>query len=723
MRLSDRRDLRAVSLAFGLSYLAACGSPSSRPNQQEERGSSEFKSRLRLGVGAARPAPLEASNSLHLTAAADGVVQLTVDPLTQNWGWVSFDTDRVPTIASLAELEPWSRAYIKAHAADLGLRSGEILSFDKTSFEPLPGTHMITFQRSFEGVTIKGAFVQFIFAVQANGSYRLREIINNGLGEIEVVGEKTPVTAQQAIAAIGISSFESLGASDVIHAAQGSQNQYVFRRATEYSFRDQSDGDEIFRVTFDNDTLDILEAYSNRLTAKQTLSLNAYTRSYVLKDEKPRPLPSFSVRVAGVATPLDADLNGSFTTDATQVTVALVGTNSVAGVVNTETAPNAFYSFPLTLPAAGGSTTLNLTQADPASLNAYLAVSEINAHAKSFFPPGSVPLFTNGIQVNVNMTDQAQQFCNAFFDGVSLNFFRAGNNCANTALVNDVVYHEWGHALDNATGIVTTPNGITDGAFSEGLGDIIAGFFINAPEIGIGFGLNDANTFIRNLKNVRRNPPANAAEAEVHSAGQIIGGAFWDLRTGLIKMMGPKLGAQKANELLFKHMTMTDRFLDSYQSLLRLDDKDQNPATRSPLYCTINKAFAAHNLSAGVTETDACIDPDQGLKVRVDVDQGNGKLQVIASSWSASAIEACSGKVTTCTSSSPGYVRFVGDGKSPKFVAPNGKLLFEGTSRIEVLNGEPVTFIGRDGTGKMVGLRTVQFKARDTSADLSQRLK
>lgn len=712
--------LKTLSILLTLAQLGACGHPNSRGEGDRKRGSAEFKKNLLLGIGASRPAPLEGAGQLGLAAQQDGIVQLTMDPVSFTWGWVTFDTQRVPLIADASELEEWSRQYISSRTTELGIRMGELLAFDRTSYEPLAGTHMLTFRRQFDGIPIKGAFTQLVFAHEAGSGYRLREIINNSYGEVELQGEKEAPSAQQAIAATGVPSLNWRESQPLIHVSLNAQGNYVFRQATEFTLEDKEEGEQ-FRVTLDNDTMDILEASSNHLEARHEIQLNTYTRSYVLKDEKPRPFPDFSLVLPAGSAPVEADKQGILNTDATAVTVSLVGSKSATGVVNFATNPDSFYSFPLTLPAAGGLTTVNLTQADPASVNAYLAVHEVNEFAKNFLDPARIPLLTQGIQANVNLTDQQNLFCNAFFDGQTLNFFRAGNGCGNTALINDVVFHEWGHALDNAVGVMTNPNGITDGAFSEGLGDIIASYMTGFPAVGVGFGLNDANSIVRNVQNTRRHPPANEQEAQVHSAGQIIGGAFWDLRVGLVRMLGPVEGGRKAADIFFKHMTMTDRYIDSYQSVLRLDDADNNPATRSPLYCTINRAFAAHNLTAGLTEGDNCVDPDQALRVRVDVDKGGGQLNLVASSWGASSIEACSGKVPACTTTSPGFVAFVGDGKSPKFLAPSGKKLFEASSDLVVKAGEPITFVSRDAVGKVIGTKTLSFKPRDQTADLSRK--
>jgi hypothetical protein len=65
------------------------------------------------------------------------------------------------------------------------------------------------------------------------------------------------------------------------------------------------------------------------------------------------------------------------------------------------------------------------------------------------------------VKTNINAT------CNAFWDGSSLNFFRSGGGCPNTAY-SDVVMHEFGHGVDASNG------GIVDGGYSEGFGDSLA---------------------------------------------------------------------------------------------------------------------------------------------------------------------------------------------------------------------------------------------------------
>ncbi len=707
-------------IGLGILLTTACAEQGVRHHHNPTRGNESFRNQLLLGAGSSRPAPLQVNRSFNLSGEnPDGIAQLKLDPASNTWGWVTFDTNKQDLIAPSVSLEEWTRAYIERKRSELGIQPNELVVFDKTVFQPVAGTTLVTFTRSFQDRVVKGAFTQFIFNSMPDGGFKLREIMNNSYGLIQFgTADATAPSLQQAIDAIGIADLQLETSQPVIHPQLARDGRYEFRLATEYTLKDPGEGEK-FWVTLDNGSLDILEASSNHIYAKHELLLNTYSRSYVFNDQKPRPFSFVGVTVNGVTQ--EADIKGVIDTDATQVTINLTSTQSHTGVVNLLTSPNQFYSFPATL-MPGGKTTVALSNADPASLNTFLAVHEVVEYAKQFVPNAAqVPLIANGIQANVNMADQQGTFCNAFYNGTSINFFRQGNGCANTALINDVVYHEWGHALDDDLGVVTTPNGITDGAFSEGIGDIIGGYMIKADAIGAGFNLNMADPPIRRLQNNRTHPPANQQEAAVHSAGQIIGGSFWDLRNNLIAVYGPNEGQRMASSLFFRHLTMTDRYVDSYQSVLRLDDNDNNPATRSPSYCAINKAFARHALTGGVTEGDSCVDTDLGLRVRVDVDHGGGSLTLIASSFGADSIVACPGKVATCTDATPGFIEFTKSATNPLTLTGGTKQFYEAKGTVTVKDG--ITLFSRDATKKIVGFRSLGFKARDTSADLSRTLK
>ena len=80
------------------------------------------------------------------------------------------------------------------------------------------------------------------------------------------------------------------------------------------------------------------------------------------------------------------------------------------------------------------------------------------------------PGFTNmDIAMPVNVLLDGS--CNAFWNGVSINFFRGGNGCQSTAKMVDVVAHEYGHAIsDLLYQQAGAANGMTNGALQEGHG-------------------------------------------------------------------------------------------------------------------------------------------------------------------------------------------------------------------------------------------------------------
>src|SRR5690606_30525460 len=83
---------------------------------------------------------------------------------------------------------------------------------------------------------------------------------------------------------------------------------------------------------------------------------------------------------------------------------------------------------------------------DTAQVNAYVAANEARDWALSIQPdfPGLEHL---EMPIRVGLAGT----CNAFYDGTSLNFFRAGGGCANTAFCS-VVHHEYGHHLVSMAG-------------------------------------------------------------------------------------------------------------------------------------------------------------------------------------------------------------------------------------------------------------------------------
>ena len=222
---------------------------------------------------------------------------------------------------------------------------------------------------------------------------------------------------------------------------------------------------------------------------------------------------------------------------------------------------------------------------DMAQAMAYVNANRIITMAKKYIAP---TWFNQPLEVNVNH----EQHCNAFWDGSSVNFFTAGSEsgmtCANTGVIADVMFHEWGHGLDENTG------GIEDGAMSEGFGDAMALLFTDDSKVGIDF-MPLQHKPVRDMSVLKKFP--DDVQDEVHADGQIVGGAWYDMYTAL----KAKLGNAKAKDLyakmLFKGIYSMPKMSDVYESMLTLDDDDGDRSNGTPNLCEINKAFVRHGLA------------------------------------------------------------------------------------------------------------------------------
>ena len=203
------------------------------------------------------------------------------------------------------------------------------------------------------------------------------------------------------------------------------------------------------------------------------------------------------------------------------------------------------------------------------------------AHAKEIIP--DVRWLDRQLTANTNL----RQTCNAHWDGSTINFYSGGSGCANTGLISDVVFHEWGHGLDDNTG------GIEDGAFSEGFGDIVALAETGSNLLGIGFRLDGSPE--RDLQPNKIYP--RDANAEVHAEGLIIASTFYDLYQSLRETYGDEPARALIRRFAMKMILTASRYTDVYEALLPIDDDNGNLNDLTPNYCAINRAFATHGLA------------------------------------------------------------------------------------------------------------------------------
>src|SRR5690606_31118193 len=145
-------------------------------------------------------------------------------------------------------------------------------------------------------------------------------------------------------------------------------------------------------------------------------------------------------------------------------------------------------------------------------------------YARRFAP--DLAILSEPLRATVNLDST----CNAFSDGVTINFFQASEYCENTGRLADVIYHEFGHVLHRQSIIEGAGN--FDPALSEGLADYLAATMQDDPGMGRGFFYDDEP--VRHLDPDDREHAWPHDIGAIHETGLIFAGAMWDLRQRLI---------------------------------------------------------------------------------------------------------------------------------------------------------------------------------------------
>lgn len=296
----------------------------------------------------------------------------------------------------------------------------------------------------------------------------------------------------------------------------------------------------------------------------------------------PLNIADMQVRIVGGAT-VYTDANGNFTIP-----------NAGASAVNVEAKLLGRWVNVQNVAGAEEILTLNVTPPGPANFVFNLSNTEqTRAQSNSAYhqnlvhsfisgrvgPSGLDTAFTN----NVNLAST----CNAYYDGVSTNYFLSGGGCNNTAF-DTVVHHEYGHWADDVFG------GILDGGLSEGIGDVMGLFITNQPILGENFFTSGG--FIRDGNNTVTWPGA-ACGGEVHCLGEIWMGYAWRARVNLIASLGAAAGAEAANVCFVDTLPANSNSIpDAVTDSFIADDDDGNLANGTPNYADLAAAAEAKNL-------------------------------------------------------------------------------------------------------------------------------
>lgn len=300
-----------------------------------------------------------------------------------------------------------------------------------------------------------------------------------------------------------------------------------------------------------------------------------------------RPAPRTHVMVEGTPQTTAPDGSVSWGAEINQsITTAVIG--DLVTIVNKVSAEGPLAATQVLL-APGGAAVwdASATELDDAQVNAFISTNLVKDFVLRSIDP-NMPKLGEQMTVNVNIGQE----CNAFFDGKAINFFQSSMKCQNTGLLQDVVFHEFGHALHTAE--IIEGVGAFDGAMSEGASDFLAATMTNDSGMGRGFFYGDTPLREMDPADTEHRWPEDVKE--IHYTGLIYGGAMWDLRKALIAAYGEAEGLRIVHKL---YVGTLRRSTDTPSTLIEAlveDDDDGNLDNGSPHECMIRDAFGRHGL-------------------------------------------------------------------------------------------------------------------------------
>ncbi|MDX2149076.1 MAG: hypothetical protein SFZ23_16315 [Planctomycetota bacterium] len=249
--------------------------------------------------------------------------------------------------------------------------------------------------------------------------------------------------------------------------------------------------------------------------------------------------------------------------------------------------------------------------------------ASVHANITRDYARARIPNFN---PANIRINTSVAGSCNAFYTtsgGFSINFYREGGGCVNSAY-STVVAHEFGHHIVNQLGLA-------QGAFGEGYSDSVAILIYDTGIIAENFFLS-GGTPIRNPETANQQYPCTVA---IHTCGQVVGGFWREFRNLTVARLGAGPGLELARQL---HGEWSDITLGgqgtnamhptSVTEVLTVDDVDGDLGNGTPNFADICNAFAQHGLSCpsldlltfafpnGLPER---VTPGQPAQIRFDV--------------------------------------------------------------------------------------------------------
>ncbi len=337
---------------------------------------------------------------------------------------------------------------------------------------------------------------------------------------------------------------------------------------------------------------EILEKFDEVRTATVEGHVTGGVKDQPYGMETNRGMPHVKVNASGVGNTY-TDANGYYSIDigntSRSVTVKLEGS-----YLNTNNANGSDASITRTV-SPGTTEDFNFASFNsiPGERDTYYHANIIHDLTKSIHPSFTGADYVMPAKVNIGSEDSYWP-CNAYWDYTGINLFSEGGGCAGTDEMADVIYHEYGHGLQQFIYDPYSPPYSSSG-LSEGCSDYWGMTLTNSSCLGNGFFGN--GTCLRNGDNTLQYP-ANSCGGQVHCLGEYIMGALWKMRENLVALHGYENGVEISDNIFYWAQTgRPNNDMDFLTEILLADDNDGSIENGTPNYMPICDGFEAHNMN------------------------------------------------------------------------------------------------------------------------------
>ena len=228
-------------------------------------------------------------------------------------------------------------------------------------------------------------------------------------------------------------------------------------------------------------------------------------------------------------------------------------------------------------------------------LSAYHSVNRIHDHMGSWLTG------FDGLDISMPTLVDVSGTCNAFYTpgNPTINFYSEGDGCNAFSLVSDVVFHEYGHGINDQF-YASQGGSFINGGINEGYADFWAISLTDNPVLGAGCYMENEDFFIRRYDVNPKVYPQDLV-GQVHADGEIICGAWYDthllmggdwnqtLQLFVDAYPGLQAETQNGNE--------GEAFVEILLDVLQADDDDDDLSNGTPNGSAILEGFGMHGIS------------------------------------------------------------------------------------------------------------------------------